>query len=213
MKEDLTKKQERVFSFLVKYGEENGFPPTVREIADNLGLAGPNSAKKYLDILERKKYIKKFSGKPRAIEIRGNPLSRGKTRSVPVIGQIAAGIPILAIENIESRISIDTSIAKWDDVFLLRVRGDSMIEAHILDNDLVFIKPKVDVESGEIAAVLIDNEATVKRFFREKGHIILKPENPSMKPVVLKDGDVRIIGKVVGVIRTDISKNSMGHRA
>lgn len=201
MVENLTKKQERVFSFLVKYTEENGFPPTVREIAEHLELAGPNSAKKYLDILERKKYIKKYSGKPRAIEIRENPLSRGKTRLVPIIGQIAAGTPILAVENIEDKIFVDTSLAKWDDVFLLRVKGDSMIEAHILDNDLVIIKPNINIESGEIAAVLIDDEATVKRFFKKKGHIMLKPENSLMNPIVLKGGDVRIIGKVVGVIR------------
>lgn len=201
MKENLTKKQEKVFLFLVKYTEENGFPPTVREIAEHLELAGPNSAKKYLDILERKKYIKKSSGKPRAIEIMGNQLSRGKTRLVPIIGQIAAGTPILAVENIEDKIFVDTSLAKWDDVFLLRVKGESMIGAHIMDKDLVIIKPNVNIESGEIAAVLIDDEATVKRFFKKKGHIMLKPENSSMNPIVLKSGDVRIIGKVVGVIR------------
>jgi repressor LexA len=177
MKEKLSTKQERVFSFLMEYLRERGYPPTVREIVDNLELAGPNSAKKFLDILERKGYIRRSPGSSRAIEIIGYSLLSVRTRIVPVVGRIAAGRPVLAVENIEDRVALDTSLARWKEVFLLRVQGDSMIEAHIQDNDLALVRPQPVVENGEITVVLIGEEATIKRFFRRKNHIVLKPEN------------------------------------
>jgi repressor LexA len=204
MKEKLSTKQERVFSFLMEYLRERGYPPTVREIVDNLELAGPNSAKKFLDILERKGYIRRSPGSSRAIEIIGYSLLSVRTRIVPVVGRIAAGRPVLAVENIEDRVALDTSLARWKEVFLLRVQGDSMIEAHIQDNDLALVRPQPVVENGEITVVLIGEEATIKRFFRRKNHIVLKPENFAMKPLVLREGEVRVIGKVVGVIRKGI---------
>ncbi len=201
MKERLTRKQERVFSFLTKHLKERGYPPTVREIAESLGLAGPNSAKKFLDIIERKGYIRRIPGSSRAIEITGYSLPSARTRMVPVVGRIAAGSPVLAVENIEESMALDRSLVRWKDAFLLRVRGDSMIDDHIQDDDLVLIRPQPSVENGEIAAVLLEDEATVKRFFRKKGHIVLRPGNPAMKPLMIKKGEVRVIGKVEGVIR------------
>lgn len=201
MKENLTQKQERVFLFLREYLEKKGYPPTVREIAEHLTLAGPSAAKKFLDILERKRYIRRTPGNSRAIEIIKHSLPAVKTRVLPVVGRIAAGRPVLAVENIEDNIVLDKSIARWKDAFILRVQGDSMIDAHIQDNDLVLIKPQPVVENGEIAAVVIGEEATIKRFIKRKDHIVLKPANSAMEPVVLKKDNVRIIGKVVGVIR------------
>jgi len=201
MKEKLTRKQERVFLFLREYLGGKGYPPTVREIAGHLGLAGPNSAKKFLDILERKKYIRRSPGVSRAIEIMEHPLPAVRTRMVPVLGRIAAGRPVLAVENVEDSIALDSSLARWKDTFILRVQGDSMTEAHIQDNDLVLVRPQTVAENGDIAAVVINEEATVKKFFKKKDHIVLKPANSAMEPIVIRKSEVRIIGKVVGVIR------------
>lgn len=202
MKEKLTRKQERVFSFLMEHLKRRGYPPTVREIAESLGLAGPNSAKKFLDILERKGYIRRAPGSSRAIGIAEHVLPSARMRMVPVVGRIAAGRPVLAVENIEESVALDTSFARWKDAFLLRVRGDSMIDAHIQDNDLALIRPQPAVENGETAAVLLEDEATVKRFFRRNDCVVLKPANPAMKPLTIKKGEVRVIGKVVGIVRT-----------
>lgn len=202
MERKLTVKQERVLNFLGKYMRDFGYPPTVREIAEKLGLAGPNSAKKFLDILERKGCIRKAAKSSRAIEL----LDEKKgvfMRMLPVVGKIRAGTPLLAVENIEERIAVDSSIARDEDMFLLRVEGDSMIDAHIVDGDLAMIRPQERVEQGEIAAVLIGHEATIKYFFREKDSIRLQPANPAINPVFIGEGkdEVRIIGKVVGIIR------------
>ncbi len=199
--EKITKKQERVFSFLLEYIEKNGYPPSVRNISSALKLAGPNSAKKFLDILERKKYIRRSHGISRAIEIIKKTNTTSQIRMVPILGKIAAGAPILAVENIESSIALDETFIKWENAFILRVNGNSMIEAHIENNDLVVIKPQPMVENGEIAAVLIGEEATVKRFRKNEDHILLEPANYLMKPIVIKNNEVRILGKVVAVIR------------
>ena len=202
MKEKLTVKQERVFNFLKKHLVESGYPPTVREIASVLGMSGPHGAKKILDILERKGYIRKTARGSRAIEILG-ARSEARTRMVPLVGTIRAGIPLLAVENIEGSLAIDQSIARGEDTFILRVQGDSMVEASILDGDLALVRPQAQVEQGEIAAVLIGDEATVKYFFREHGGVRLQPANSAMEPFIIKEGraDVSIIGKVVGIIR------------
>jgi len=166
MTEKLTVKQERVFNFTRKYKEESGYPPTVREITENLGLSGPNSAKKFLDILERKGWIKKTAKSSRAIEIL-NEAKKVLPYMVPVVGNIQAGTPILAIENIEENIALDPSLARDKDTFFLKVKGNSMIDAHIMDGDLAMVRPQSTVEQGEIAAVLIGEEATIKYFFKE----------------------------------------------
>jgi len=200
-KKTLTIKQERVLNFLKKFVGDAGYPPTVREIASGLGMAGPHGAKKILDILERKGYIRKSARGSRAIDIVGN--RGGSTMIVPVVGTIRAGRPLLAVENIEGSLTVDASIARGEGLFALRVKGDSMIEAAIADGDFALIRPQPQVEQGEIAAVLINDEATIKYLFREKDGVRLQPANSAMQPVIIKEGvgEVTIAGKVVAIIR------------
>ena len=202
MAEKLTFKQERVFNFIKKYKTHTGYPPTVREITEKLGLSGPNSAKKFLDILERKGFIRKTAKSSRAIEI----LSEAQKilpYMIPVVGNIQAGTPILAIENIEENIAMDSSLIRDKDTFFLKVRGNSMIDAHIMDGDLAMIRPQNTVEQGEIAAVLIGEEATIKYFFKENQTIRLQPANPEMNPILIGENeeDIKIIGKITGIVR------------
>ena len=201
-KETLSSKQERVFTFLKKHVHDVGYPPTVREIAASLGMAGPHGAKKILDILERKGYIRKTARGSRAIDIVGSRAGIAPL-IVPIVGTIRAGTPLLAVENIEGSVSIDPALARGEGLFALRVRGDSMIEASILDGDLAVIRPQARVEQGEITAVIINDEATVKYFFREKDRIRLQPANAGMKPIIINAGqaEVTLAGKVVAIIR------------
>jgi len=203
MNERLTFKQQRVLDFIKKHIHDSGYPPTVREIAGRLGLAGPNSAKKFLDILERKGWLRRKAGSSRAIELR-DAEKKVFTRMVPIVGTVRAGTPVLAVEHIEGRIAVDGALARSDDMFFLRVRGDSMIDAHIMDGDLALIHPQSRVEQGEIAAVLVGDEATIKYFFKEQHAIRLQPANAAMKPLRIAAGGkdtVRIIGKVAGIVR------------
>ena len=200
--ETLSAKQERVFNFLKKHVHDCGYPPTVREIAASLGMAGPHGAKKILDILERKGYIRKTARGSRAIDIVGSRAALSPL-IVPIVGTIRAGTPLLAVENIEGSVAIDPALARGEGLFALRVRGDSMIEASILDGDLAVIRPQARVEQGEITAVIINDEATVKYFFREKERIRLQPANAGMKPIIISEGqaEVTLAGKVVAIIR------------
>ena len=203
MTKPLTKKQMRFLSFLKEHLQERGYPPTIREIMDGIGLSSTNIVKKYLDVLERKGYLKRQFNSPRAIEIIEASARGQELRSVPIMGRVRAGAPRPAIEDIEGYISMDKTICRSNNTFFLRVVGDSMIEAHIQEGDLVLVKPQPVANNGEIVVALINNEATVKRFYK-KGHTIhLKPEHPTMKPIIIKEGhaDVCIIGKVVAVIR------------
>ena len=199
----LTFKQERVLSFLNDYLSRHGYPPTVREITTHLNMAGPHSAKRFLDMLEKKGYIRRVAKSSRAIEIIGAP-SPAPVRMVPIIGRVQAGTPLLALENIEGNLALDRSLARWKDVFLLRVIGESMVEAHIEDGDLALVKPQPIVLNGEIAVILLHDEATIKRFFKEKDTIRLEPANASMKPIIIKEGteEVSIVGKVVAILRS-----------
>ena len=198
----LTLKQERVFSFLKDYLSRHGYPPTVREIAKHLKMAGPHSAKRFLDMLEHKGYIRRVAKSSRAIEIIDLPSSPA-VRLLPIVGRVRAGTPLLALENIEGNLALDRSLARWKDAFLLRVVGESMIGAHIEDGDLALVKPQPTASSGEIVVVLLNDEATIKRFFRKKDAIRLEPANPSMKPIIIKKGEaeVGIVGKVVAILR------------
>jgi repressor LexA len=220
---ELTPKQEKVFSFLKDYLLEKGFPPTLREIASHFGLKGPKAPQKTLTILERKGYIRKVPGGSRAIEILGTVLERRSglpyrmrvishpayrragepTFPIPIVGRVRAGEPILAVENIEGYINFDRSLVSSRDVFLLRVVGDSMIEAHIQDGDFALVKPQPNAENGEIIVALIEDEATIKRIFQKRDLIRLEPANPQMEPIVVKKGEkkVTIVGKVVGIFR------------
>ena len=200
----LTPTQEKVFNFLKDYFVEKGFPPTLREIASHFGLRGPRAPQKTLTILERKGYIRKVPGVSRAIEILSYPqFSLTHILSVHIVGRVKAGEPILAVENIEGYINFDRSLVSSKDVFLLRVVGDSMIDAHIQDGDFALVKPQPNAENGEIIVALIEDEATIKRVFQKKDLIRLEPANPKMEPIVVKKGEkkVTIVGKVVGVFR------------
>jgi len=201
MRNDLTQRQRELLDFLKDFVRENGFPPTLREIASHFGLKGPRGPQKTLNILERKGFIHKKAGGSRAIEVVG--LSSNQTVSVPVLGRVRAGEPILAIENIEGYVNLDRSFVSSRDVFLLRVQGNSMIDAHIQDGDFALVKPQSHAENGEIVVALIEDEATIKKIFMERDLIRLEPANPSMEPIVVKKGEkkISIIGKVVGIFR------------
>jgi repressor LexA len=217
-KEGLTSTQENLLNFLRNFLMEKGFPPTLREIASYFGLKGPKGPQKTLHILERKGYIRKTPGGSRAIEIlkpkigirSGVPYAIKfggaavmPTISVPIVGRVTAGDPILAIENIEGYVSFDRNLVSSEDVFLLRVEGDSMIDAHIQDGDFALVKPQKDAENGEIVVALIDDEATIKRIFKKRDLIHLEPANPNLEPIVIKKGEkkVTIVGKVIGIFR------------
>lgn len=203
MNSTLTKKQSGFLTFLKEYFQERGYPPTVREIMDGLGLSSTNVVRKYLKILERKGYIKRQFNSPRAIEIVDVSARSPEGRSVPIVGRVRAGIPQPVTEDIEGYLSVDKTLCRSNDIFFLRVVGDSMIDAHIQDGDLVLVKPQPVAHNGEIVVVLVGDEATVKRFYKKGDTIQLKPEHPTMKPIIIKEGqaDVHIIGKVAVVIR------------
>jgi repressor LexA len=202
-KKDLTETQRKVFDFLKNFLRKKGYPPTLREVASHFGLKGPRGPQKTLQILERKGYLRKTPGDSRAIEILGFPPLRGQTLSLPIVGRVTAGEPILAIENIEGYVNLDRTLVSSENVFLLRVEGDSMIEAHIQDGDFALVQPQSHAENGEIVVALIDDEATVKRIFKQRDFIRLEPANPKMEPIVIKKGEkkVSIVGKVVGIFR------------
>ncbi len=203
MKAKLTKKQHNFLSFLTKYIRENGYPPTIREMVYHLKLASTNSVKKYLDILERKGYIKRIPNSPRAIEVCAEtPESQAKL--IPVVGRVRAGAPHLAVEDITGHLAIDESMACWDETFFLRVEGDSMIDAHIQDGDFVLVKSQQTAENGDIVVAIINDEATVKKFFRRGNSIYLEPANSTMKPIIIREDqahEMMIAGKVVTVLR------------
>jgi repressor LexA len=203
-REELTPNQHRVLNFLKDFLREKGFPPTLREIASHFGLRGPRGPQKTLNILEKKGFIRKVPGGSRAIEILSYPqFSLTHILSIPVVGKVRAGEPILAIENIEGYINLDRTLVASEDVFLLRVEGDSMIDAHIQDGDFALVKPQPNAENGEIVVVLIEDEATIKRIFHRRDLIRLEPANPEMEPIVVKKGEkkVTIVGKVIGIFR------------
>ena len=204
MEKDLTTKQKKVLHFLKSYLQEKGFPPTLREIASHFGLRGPKAPQKTLQILEKKGYIRRVPGGSRAIEMLIPPLvHKSQILSLPIVGRVRAGEPILAIENIEGYINLDQSLISSDDVFLLRVQGDSMIDAHIQNGDFALVKPQPNAENGEIVVALVDDEATIKRIFKKRDLIRLEPANPHMEPIVVRKGERRVtlVGKVVGIFR------------
>ena len=197
-REKLTSTQENVLGFLKNFQEEKGFPPTLREIASQFGLRGPKAPQKTLQILEKKRYIRRVPGGSRAIEILIPPLvHKSRVLSIPIVGRVRAGEPILAIENIEGYIHLDRSLVSSEDVFLLRVQGDSMIDAHIQDGDFALVKPQPHAENGEIVVALIEDEATIKRIFKKRDLIYLEPAIPTWNPLLSKKGrkKSRLLGR------------------
>jgi repressor LexA len=204
MEKELTPRQEEVLDFLKDFVMGRGFPPTLREIASHLGVKGPKGPQKALRILERKGYLRRVPGGSRALEIiGGSPGQAGEALSVPIVGRVRAGEPILAVENVEGYIRLDRTLLSSENVFLLRVQGDSMVDAHIQDGDFALVKPQPNAENGEIVVALIEDEATIKRIFKKRDLIRLEPANPAMEPIVVKKGEkrVKIVGKVVGIFR------------
>lgn len=205
----LTERQGKIFDFILSNITRFGYPPTIPEIQEKFCFRSPNAVQDHLEALERKGYISRRPHKSRGIEIlvdkepRSNNGNNDVTE-VPIIGKVSAGSPILAQENIEGTIFIDSSIArKSKRIFALRVEGTSMINAGILDGDLVIVRQQPTAEQGEMVIVLIGDEATVKRFYKHKNKIKLQPENDSMNPIFIdpNNNEVRIIGKVEGVVR------------
>jgi len=201
----LTKRQQEIWEFLVEYVDGHGYPPTVREIGEKVGLASPSTVHAHLANLERAGLIRRDPTKPRALELTGRAErahAGGETHALPLLGQIAAGGPLLAEQNVEDEIAVPESL-RGD--FLLRVKGDSMIEAGILDGDLVVVRRQQDARDGEIVVALAGDdesadEATVKRFFREGARIRLQPENAALEPIYASH--VQILGRVTGVFRS-----------
>jgi len=205
MAKDLTERQRMVFKFINRCIQERGFPPTVHEIQDEFSFKSPTGVVNHLRAIEKKGYIRIHPQVARGIEllVKENLLESETHRSIPLVGRIAAGKPILAVENIEKNVVLDRDFCRGAN-FMLRVRGDSMVNAGILDGDYVLVKQQSTAENGEIVVALVDDEATVKRFFREKDRITLKPENDAFPPLVIEPEQegFRIIGKVVGLYRT-----------
>jgi repressor LexA len=201
---ELTTEQERVVSFIQKYRQETGFPPTVREIAEALGYRSPNNVRQHLRLIEQKGFIRLLSGKARGIEIVSSATDEIEVDGigVPLIGSVAAGAPITATENIEGYITLDKSIFRGDDLFALRIRGDSMCGIGILNGDIVVVKKKNSAEHGEVVVVIIDGDATIKRFMKQNGKILLHAENSAYSDIeLLSVNSIQIAGKLVGVIR------------
>ena len=189
--------QERILQYLKQETLKHGYPPSVREICAALDMKSTSTVHNHLKALERDGYIRRDPTKPRAIEIAGMALR--ETVAVPVVGRVAAGAPILAAENIEDYFSLPTEFTHDSDCFMLTVKGDSMIEAGILEGDRLLVWRQSSALNGEIVIALLQDEATVKRYFREKDCIRLQPENHTMEPILVKD--VVILGKVIGLVR------------
>ena len=200
MKQKLTKKQEEILNFIKQQILERGFPPSVRDICLAVNLRSTSSVHSHLETLERKGYIRRDPTKPRTIEILDEAFQvRREMVNLPIIGTVAAGQPILATENISGYFPVPAEYVSNETSFVLCVKGDSMVNAGILDGDRVLVRQQAEAENGDMVVALIDDSATVKTFYREKNHIRLQPENDHMDPIIVKD--CQILGKVFGVIR------------
>jgi len=200
----LPERQQKILDFIEETVSRQGYPPTVREIGAAVGLCSPASVQSHLAALEAKGLIRRGTSKRRALELVGRrsngSLAVAKSvRTVPLVGRVAAGEPLLAVENVDDQIDIPGFLGEADGCFALRVTGQSMINAGILDGDVVVVKRQEDADDGDIVVALIDDDATLKRFFRERDQVRLQPENDSMPPIYTRDP--RIVGKVTGLLR------------
>lgn len=213
-KTTITPKQQQVLDFILKQIDEKGYPPSVREICAAVGFKSTSSAHAYLSTLEYKGLLHKDASKTRALKVTGNPRDANKpdnvvsfpdaavreTVNVPIVGKVTAGQPILAVESVEDTFPVPMEFLGNNDAFMLKVRGESMIEAGILDGDFVLVSQQSTAQNGEIVVALIGDEATVKTFYKEDGYFRLQPENSTMEPIIVKD-NVSILGRVSGVFR------------
>lgn len=202
-KRELTGRQQQILDYIRGEIHRRGFPPSVREIGEAVNLSSSSTVHSHLAALEKKGFLRRDPSKPRALEVldyrdteRG--VDYGQVRAVPLVGQVAAGSPILAAENIESTMQLPAEMAD-ESTFILRVRGQSMVDAGILDGDFVVVRQQDTASNGEIVVAMIEDDATVKTFYREADRIRLQPENPTMEPIYARD--VRILGKVVALFR------------
>lgn len=198
----ISPKQAEILEYIKNEIINRGFPPTVRDICDAVNLKSTSSVHSHLETLERNGYIRRDPTKPRAIEIVDDNfnLARRELVNVPVVGRVAAGEPILAVENVENYFPIPAEFMPNSQTFMLNVKGESMVNAGILDGDQILVQQQSTAENGEIVVALIDDNATVKTFYKEDGYYRLQPENDAMEPIIVK-GELQILGKVIGVFR------------
>jgi repressor LexA len=202
---DLTKRQQEIFDFIKRYSARYGYPPTVRDIGKAVGLASSSTVHQHLANLEKIGLLRRDPSKPRAIELLDRAVQEVRnivrpSDGLPLVGSVAAGQPVLAEENIEEYVAVPEQAGGDRGEYLLRVRGDSMKNAAILEGDVVVVRPQDTAEDGEIIVALVGEEATVKRYFREADHVRLQPENETMEPI--RSREVRVLGRVVGLMRT-----------
>jgi repressor LexA len=200
---ELTNRQRQILDFIRAEIHRRGFPPSVREIGEAVGLSSSSTVHAHLEALESKGFLRRDPSKPRALEVldyrdteRG--IDYGQVRAVPLVGSVAAGAPLLAAENIEATMPLPAEMA-GEDSFLLRVKGESMIDAGILDGDFVVVRQQRTATNGDIVVALVEDDATVKTFYRESNHVRLQPENRSMEPILVRDP--MVLGKVVALFR------------
>ena len=189
--------QQKILDFIRSEIETRGYPPSVREICAAVGLKSTSTVHAHLNALEKRGLIRRDSAKTRAMELTDGSAARG--RSVPLVGKVTAGLPILAVQNIEEYMVLPQDMARGDDVFCLRVQGESMIDIGILSADIIVVRAQNSAENGEVVVAMVDDEATVKRIFYEKHRVRLQPENRSMAPIYAEQ--VQVLGKVVALFR------------
>jgi len=195
-----TERQARILEVIREFTHERGYPPSVREIGERVGLSSSSTVQSHLKSLEKRGLIHRDPTKPRAL-VAGRKHDRREVEHgvLPIVGKVAAGLPITAAENVEGEFPVPADLARKHGSFMLRVSGDSMVEAAILDGDLIVVSPQPDARNGEIVVAMLDGEATVKRFYRESGRVRLQPENRAMQPIYADD--VTILGRVAAVYR------------
>jgi repressor LexA len=196
-----TERQRRILEIIREFTAEHGYPPSVREIGERVGLSSSSTIHAHLKALERRGLISRDPTKPRALRSCAGPLPLARNALVvPILGRVAAGVPITAQEDVEGEFLLPSDyVPRASDAFMLRVQGDSMVDAAILDGDLILVRPQRTAENGEIVVAMLDGEATVKRFYREAGRIRLQPENRALAPIYASD--VEIVGRVEAVVR------------
>ncbi|HEV2769067.1 MAG TPA: transcriptional repressor LexA [Solirubrobacteraceae bacterium] len=201
---DLTKRQQEIFDFIKRYSAKYGYPPTVRDIGKAVGLASSSTVHAHLANLERLGLLRRDPSKPRAIELLDRAVAEVKSlvspSGLPLVGSVAAGQPVLAEENIEDYIEVPEELGRGEGEFILRVRGESMRDAGILEGDYVVVRRQETATDGDVVVAMVGEEATVKTFFRESDHVRLQPQNAAMEPIRSKE--VRVLGRVVGLFRT-----------
>lgn len=204
MRKVITETQEKVFQVITDFVEEQGFPPTIREIMSLMGYSSVNNVQRILSVLENRGYINRnLRGGARCIEVVERPFSSPeKEKRIPILGTVAAGTPLFAEQNVEGYMTFNPNLSGINADFILRIAGNSMRDAYINNNDLIFVRKKNFPKNNDIIVALLDEEATVKRFFQEKDHIRLQPENPDYQPIIINKNDLyfRILGKVIAVI-------------